>query len=214
MVKNPNLTLSGADLAALLASRICHDVVNPIGAAGNGLELLDEGGMDEDAMSLVRQSTHSAATHLKFARLAFGASGTLESPLDTGEAETAARDLVALGKRTTLNWTGPRVNAPKDRVKLLLNLFLIAQTTIPRGGTIDVGLDAAGDIFAFIIRARGTYVQMPSDFARIYGGVMEDPITSHNVQAYYTALLAEESGMSVEFVVNDGEVVFEVKPAN
>ncbi|QQM30209.1 histidine phosphotransferase [Martelella lutilitoris] len=212
-MKNPNLKLSGADLAALLASRICHDVVNPIGAAGNGLELLDEGGMDEEALHLIRQSTLSATVHLKFARIAFGASGTLQSPLDTGEAETAARELIGLGKRVTLNWTGPRLNAPKDRVKLLLNLFLVAQSTIPRGGTIDVGLDSAGDIFAFIIRARGPYVQMPTDFARIYGGVMEDPITSHNVQPYYTALLAEESGMSVEFVVNEGEVVFEAKPA-
>ncbi|TCT45073.1 histidine phosphotransferase family protein [Martelella mediterranea] len=212
MEKNPNLTLSAADLSALLASRICHDVVNPIGASSNGLELLDEGGMDEDALNLIRQSTLSAATHLKFARLAFGASGTLDTPLDTGEAETAVRDLIGLGKRITLNWVGPRISAPKDRVKLLLNLVLIAQSSIPRGGTIDVGLDAAGDIFAFIVRARGNYIQFPTDFSRIYGGVMDDPITSHNVQAYYTALMAEEADMNVEFVVNDGEVVFEAKP--
>lgn len=212
MEKNPNLTLSASELATLLASRICHDVVNPIGAAANGLELLDEGGMDEDALNLIRQSTHSAATHLKFARLAFGASGTLSSPLDTGEAEVAVSDLVGLGKRITLNWAGPRVSAPKGRVKLLLNLFLIAQTTIPRGGTIDIGLDSAGDIFAFIIRARGNYIQVPADFARIYSGVMDDPITSHNVQAYYAALLAEESQMAVEFVVGENEVVFEAKP--
>nr|WP_272213848.1 histidine phosphotransferase family protein [Marinicella sp. W31]MDC2879799.1 histidine phosphotransferase family protein [Marinicella sp. W31] len=211
-MKNPNLTLSGADLAALLASRICHDVVNPIGAAGNGLELLDAGGMDDEALNLVRQSVLSATVHLKFARIAFGASGTLDTPLDTGEAEIAAQDLIGLNKRLTLNWTGPRVNAPKGRVKLLLNLFLVAQSTVPRGGTIDVGLDAAGDIFAFIIRTRGPYVQLPADFSRIYGGVMEDPITSHNVQPYFTALLAEETGMSVEFVVNEGEVVFEAKP--
>ncbi|TPW30897.1 histidine phosphotransferase [Martelella alba] len=213
MARNPNLTLSGPDLAALLASRICHDVVNPIGAAGNGLELLDEGGMDEEALSLIRQSTHSAATHLKFARLAFGASGTIAAPLDTGEAERAACDLVALNKRLVIEWTGPHANADKDRVKLILNLLLVAMATIPRGGTIEVTLQSVDAPFHFSIRARGGHIQPPSEFARIHSGVMDQPVTSHNVQPYYTALLAELTGTDIRFTLNEGEVLFEGKTA-
>ncbi len=77
MAKNPNLTLTGHDLAALLCSRVCHDIISPVGAINNGLELLDEGGADADAMDLIRTSALNASVRLKFARLAFGASGSV-----------------------------------------------------------------------------------------------------------------------------------------
>ena len=70
MAKNPNLTLGGSDLAALLCSRVCHDVISPVGAINNGLELLDEGGSDADALDLIRTSALNASVRLKLARLA------------------------------------------------------------------------------------------------------------------------------------------------
>ena len=87
MAKNPNLTLSGSDLAALLCSRVCHDVISPVGAINNGLELLDEGGSDAEALDLIRTSALNASVRLKLARLAFGASGSVGASIDTGEAE-------------------------------------------------------------------------------------------------------------------------------
>jgi len=77
MSRNPNLTLAGPDLAALLCSRVCHDIISPVGAINNGLELLDEGGADVEAMDLIRSSALNASVRLKFARLAFGASGSI-----------------------------------------------------------------------------------------------------------------------------------------
>ena len=82
MAKNPNLTLSGADLAALLCSRVCHDVISPVGAINNGLELLDEGGADADALDLIRTSALNASVRLKLARLAFGASGSVGASIE------------------------------------------------------------------------------------------------------------------------------------
>ncbi|RUV56051.1 histidine phosphotransferase, partial [Mesorhizobium sp. M5C.F.Ca.IN.020.29.1.1] len=69
-------TVSAPDLAALLCSRVCHDIISPVGAINNGLELLDEGGADEDAMKLIRQSARNASARLQFARIAFGAAGS------------------------------------------------------------------------------------------------------------------------------------------
>ncbi len=121
MAKNPNLTLSGVDLAALLCSRVCHDVISPVGAINNGLELLDEGGADADAMDLIRTSALNASVRLKFARLAFGASGSVGASIDTGEAEKAAKDFAAAEKKTEVTWSGPRAIVAKNRVKLLMN---------------------------------------------------------------------------------------------
>ncbi len=141
MAKNPNLTLSGPDLAALLCSRVCHDVISPVGAINNGLELLDEGGADADAMDLIRTSALNASVRLKFARLAFGASGSVGASIDTGEAEKAAKDFAAAEKKTEVTWSGPRAIVAKNRVKLLMNLFLLAYGSIPRGGQVDVVLE-------------------------------------------------------------------------
>ena len=107
MGKNPNLTLTGPDLAALLCSRVCHDIISPVGAINNGLELLDEGGADADAMDLIRTSALNASVRLKFARLAFGASGSVGASIDTGEAEKAAKDFASVEKKTEVTWTGP-----------------------------------------------------------------------------------------------------------
>ena len=141
MSKNHNLTLAGNDLAALLCSRVCHDIISPVGAINNGLELLDEGGADADAMDLIRTSALNASVRLKFARLAFGASGSVGASIDTGEAEKAVIDYVSADKKTEVRWSGPRAIIPKNQVKLLLNLFLVAYGAIPRGGEIDVTLE-------------------------------------------------------------------------
>ena len=88
-------TLSAPDLAALLCSRVCHDIISPVGAINNGLELLDEGGADEDAMNLIRQSAKNASARLQFARIAFGAAGSAGMQIDTGDAEAVTTAFLA-----------------------------------------------------------------------------------------------------------------------
>src|ERR1700712_5356401 len=122
MSRNPNLTLTGPDLAALLCSRVCHDIISPVGAINNGLELLDEGGADEDAMKLIRASARNASARLQFARIAFGAAGSAGMLIDTGDAEAVATAFL-LNEKPELVWNGPRALLPKNKVKLLLNLI-------------------------------------------------------------------------------------------
>ncbi|WP_046116462.1 histidine phosphotransferase ChpT [Ensifer aridi] len=208
MAKNPNLTLTGPDLAALLCSRVCHDIISPVGAINNGLELLDEGGADADAMDLIRTSALNASVRLKFARLAFGASGSVGASIDTGEAEKAAKDFAAAERKTEVNWSGPRAIIAKNRVKLLLNLFLIAYGAIPRGGSIDVTLENPEFDATFTLVAKGRMMRVPPKLVELISGTPEEAIDAHSIQPYYTVLLAEEAGMTIDVVSNGEEIVF------
>lgn len=208
MSRNPNLTLDGADLAALLCSRVCHDVISPVGAINNGLELLDESGNDADAMDLIRTSALNASVRLKFARLAFGASGSVGASIDTGEAEKAAKDFAAAEKKTEVIWNGPRAIIPKNRVKLLLNLFLVAYGSIPRGGSVEVTLENPEFDAKFTIVAKGRMMRVPPKFIEINSGTVEEAIDAHSIQPYYTVLLADESKMSVVHAVTPEEITY------
>ncbi|WP_026616419.1 histidine phosphotransferase ChpT [Ensifer aridi] len=208
MAKNPNLTLTGPDLAALLCSRVCHDIISPVGAINNGLELLDEGSADADAMDLIRTSALNASVRLKFARLAFGASGSVGASIDTGEAEKAAKDFAAAERKTEINWSGPRAIIAKNRVKLLLNLFLIAYGAIPRGGSIDVTLENPEFDATFTLVAKGRMMRVPPKLVELISGTPEEAIDAHSIQPYYTVLLAEEAGMTIDVVSNGEEIVF------
>jgi histidine phosphotransferase ChpT len=208
MAKNPNLTLGAADLAALLCSRVCHDVISPVGAINNGLELLDEGGSDADALDLIRTSALNASVRLKLARLAFGASGSVGASIDTGEAEKAAREFAAAEKKTEIEWNGPRAIIPKNQVKLLLNLFLVAYASIPRGGNIVVTLENPEFDPKFTITAKGRMMRLPPKFMEINSGQVEEAIDAHAVQPYYTVMLADEAGMTLAAAQNPEEMIF------
>ncbi|TCR91844.1 histidine phosphotransferase family protein [Rhizobium sp. BK376] len=214
MSKNPNLTLAGPDLAALLCSRVCHDVISPVGAINNGLELLDEGGADADAMDLIRTSALNASVRLKFARLAFGASGSVGASIDTGEAERAAKDFAAAEKKTEVVWIGQRAIIAKNRVKLLLNLFLVAYGSIPRGGTIEVTMENPEFDATFKIVARGRLMRLPPKFVEICSGTVEEAIDAHSIQPYYTVLLAEESGMELTYNATAEELIYTATVSN
>src|SRR5271166_4027903 len=139
------LALESLDLAALLCSRVCHDVISPVGAIVNGLEVLEEDkdeGMREFAMELIRKSARTASARLQFCRLAFGAAGSASAQIDLGDAQAMARGHIEDGK-VSITWNLPRILLPKNRVKLLLNMLIIAQQTIPRGGTLTI--DPIGD---------------------------------------------------------------------
>ena len=132
--------LDALDLAALLCSRVCHDVINPVGAIVNGLEVLedeDDASMKAFALDLIKKSSRTASARLQFARIAFGAAGSAGASIDLGDAENVARGFIQDDK-VTLSWSAPRLFMPKNKVKLLLNLLVVAGSTIPRGGSIAV----------------------------------------------------------------------------
>ena len=122
------VTLEALDLAALLCSRVCHDLISPVGAVVNGIEVMEDDADEQTkvfAIELIKKSATTASARLQFCRLAFGAAGSAGAAIDTGDAERVARGMMEDDK-TKLNWNLPRVLLPKNRVKLLLNLLVLA----------------------------------------------------------------------------------------
>ena len=159
------VSLDSLDLAALLCSRVCHDVISPVGAIVNGLEVMEEEGGDESmkefALDLIRKSARQASARLQFARIAFGAAGSAGASIDLGDAEGVAKGFFS-DERTQLTWNAQRMLLPKNRVKLLLNLVVIAAQGIPRGGTIDVTVEGDEQASRFVIKAQGKAARIPT----------------------------------------------------
>src|SRR5882724_6742945 len=163
------------ELAALLCSRVCHDLISPVGAIVNGLEVLDDNPKPEDrefALDLIRKSAKTASARLQFCRLAFGAAGSAGAQIDLGDAQTMGRAFIEDGK-IKLAWNLPRVLLPKNRVKLLLNMLIIAGQTIPRGGTLTVDPIGEGDGMGFRIVAAGLNARIPHAVQALLEGTSE-----------------------------------------
>ena len=209
------LALEPLDLAALLCSRVCHDVISPVGAIVNGLEVLEEDkdeGMREFAFDLIRKSARAASAKLQFCRLAFGAAGSAGASIDSGDAEKVARGLIA-DDRTQLIWDAPRAYMPKNKIKLALNLCLIAYACIPRGGTMNVTITGEGDELRLSITVKGPNLKLASHVVNLLEGVSESgSVDAHGIQPYFTGLVARECGMAVEVVATSEEVVLKAAP--
>jgi len=185
------------ELAALLCSRVCHDLISPVGAIVNGLEVLDEDKGEETkvfALDLIKKSAQQASAKLQFCRLAFGAAGSAGAQIDLGDAEKVARGLLGDDK-TTIVWNLPRELLPKNRVKLLLNMLLIAVGTIPRGGTLTVG--AAEDGRGFNIAASGLNARLAEATSGLLVGSPAHPVDAHSIQPLYTGILARDCGLAI-----------------
>ncbi len=187
------------ELAALLSSRVCHDLISPVGAIVNGLEVLDDNPKPEDrefALDLIRKSAKTASARLQFCRLAFGAAGSADAQIDLGDAQNMARGHIEDAK-TSISWNLPRVLLPKNRVKLLLNMMVIAQQTIPRGGVLTVNPIGDGETMSFRVMAAGLNARLPQNIADILSGAHTGVVDAHAVQPYYTRLLAQACGLNV-----------------
>jgi histidine phosphotransferase ChpT len=196
------------ELAALLCSRVCHDLISPVGAIVNGLEVLDDNPKPDDrefALDLIRKSAKTASARLQFCRLAFGAAGSAGAQIDLGDAQSMAKGHFEDGK-ITIAWNLPRLLLPKNRVKLVLNLLVIAQQMIPRGGVLTVDPLGEGEAMGFQITAAGLNARISQNVADLLASGPTGTVDAHAVQPYYTRLLAEACGINVSLAV-DGEKV-------
>lgn len=202
--------LSGSDLAALLCSRVCHDLISPVGAINNGLEVLAEDSgqdMKDFANELIAKSAKQASAKLMFCRIAFGAAGSAGVEIDTGDAEAVARGFME-SEKAELEWKLPRILLAKNRVKLVLNMLMIAIASVPRGGTVTVEMNGEGDDQSFTIRSSGKKARIPNHAADLLAGKGEDGrIDAHAIQPYYTGLLARDEGLTVAIDMDGDDVV-------
>jgi histidine phosphotransferase ChpT len=199
------IAIGALDLAALLCSRVCHDLISPVGAIINGLEVMEEDKDEETktfALDLIKKSANQASAKLQFCRLAFGAAGSAGAQIELGDAEKVARGLLEDGK-ITLIWNLPRELVAKNRVKLLLNMLLVAGGAIPRGGTLRA--EATGDGYQVI--ARGLNARLAPAMVDLLAGNPAETVNAHAIQPIYTGILARDCGLAVSAKLEGDAVV-------
>jgi histidine phosphotransferase ChpT len=201
------------ELAALISSKICHDLIGPVGNINNGLEILDE---EDDvqsrnyALDVIRNVTETASARLQFARFAFGATDSAGAKIDLGTAEELSRGLIGNGKHK-LAWRGLKGQIAKDKAKLLLNLVAVSPTAIPRGGDIVVEIAGTLAVPSFIVRCHGPNARPPQYLGDFVNGPAPQ-INAMTIQAYYTVRLAAASRMRLAVVRDDADVLLTAKP--
>jgi histidine phosphotransferase ChpT len=194
--------MNAVDLASLLCSRLCHDLMSPVGAFNNGIELLaDETDpeMREKCLELLADSARASANKLKFFRLAFGAAGGFGEEIDTHEAEAALEGLFGPERRIELGWVVADDKLPKVAVKVLLNLALIAGDALVRGGRLDVGAERRSGKVELAVRAEGPRILLdPALRDTLANGVNGVAVEARAAGAWLAHNLVAEAGGSIQ----------------
>jgi histidine phosphotransferase ChpT len=213
------IELKATDLAAMLCSRVCHDLINPVGAIGNGLEVLSDPSqvaMQEGAQELIANSAKHARAKLEFARLAYGASSTAGTDFDTRECERVAKLLFEIEK-AELDWKVPLILLPKHKAKLLMNMLLIAAMSVPRGGLVTVSIEGAAGQEKFVFSAKSDPEKrqktlMPAGAEGLLSGAPEGGVDARGIQPFYTGILARMTDMDLKIWIDADVFNFTATP--
>lgn len=213
------IELKATDLAAMLCSRVCHDLINPVGAIGNGLEVLadpTQAAMAEGAQELIVNATKQARAKLEFARLAYGASSTAGTDFSMRECERVAKLYFEIEK-AELDWQVPLVMLPKHKAKLLMNMLLIAAMAVPRGGKVTVSFEGGEGMEKFIMRStsdpeKRQKTLMPSGAEGLLSGAPEGGVDARGIQPFYTGILARMTDMELKIGIENDVFEFTATP--
>ena len=201
--------MNDLEFSAFLVSRVCHDLVSPLGAVVNGLEVLEDerdSAMRADALKVVPSSATQALARLQFLRIAFGAAGSAGAELDLGEVSRLAAGLLS-GSKVVLQWETPSVNWPKDWAKLVMNAMIIAADCLPRGGTVRIETSTDPAVFSFKIVAAGQGARIVADVERaLRGEAADEPYDARGVQPYLTHRLAKKLNAGLTMTASEGRV--------
>lgn len=214
------IELKANDLAAMLCSKVCHDLINPVGAVNNGLETLkdpEQAAMAEFAQEMIANAAKQAQAKLEFARLAYGASSTAGTDFDTRECERVAQILFAIEK-ADLEWNIEPILMPKNKAKLLMNMLLIGVSAVPRGGVVRV--EISGDngnesllVTAFSNPDERQKTLMPMGVEELLMGNPKGGVDARGIQPFYTGLLARLTNMDIEVKLEESQFTFSAIPA-
>jgi len=203
--------MNPVDLASLLCSRLCHDLMSPVGALNNGIELLaDETDPDmrEKCLELLADSARASANKLKFFRLAFGAAGGFGDSVDTHEAQAALEGLFGAERRIEVGWVVADGKLPKGAVKLLLNLALLAGDALVRGGRLDVGAESGDGEIELAVRAEGPRILLdPALRETLEKGATGNTVEPRAAGAWLAHSLAAEAGGSIQLSEPSSDVL-------
>ncbi|GGE45191.1 histidine phosphotransferase [Marinicauda pacifica] len=202
--------ISASDLAALLAARLCHDLVSPISALGAALSVLDDEraeDMRDDAIELLRTGANQARAKLEFCRLAFGAGGSKPAVIDMSEIRRLADEMFK-DSRPDLVWKTEATGLEKPAARVLMNLIWLAVDALPRGGTVTIEAVAGEGGARLSLVSEGKKVRLEDAYIKAMAGERpEDGFDGRSVQPYYTGLIAREHGGRADVRVEEERAV-------
>ena len=189
------MTISSVEFASLLCSRLCHDLLSPVGALNNGLELLAEEHdpeMRARCIDLLGESARASANKLKFFRLAFGAAGGFGETVDTREVRAAIEGLFGDNKRVQVGWLVEEPVLAKSAIKVLLNLALIAGDALVRGGQLDIGAETRDDgAVEIVVRAAGPRIILDAELRQALLGETGDGQMTPRAASFSRAVFSQ-----------------------
>ena len=204
--------MKAVDLASLLCSRLCHDLMSPVGALNNGIELLadeQDPAMRAQCLELLGDSARATANKLKFFRLAFGAGGGFGELIDANEARVALQGIFGAERRIELGWMVADEKLSKGAMKLLLNLALIAGDALVRGGRLDIGTETTRLGLEIAIRGEGPRVMLDAGLREMLSNGSQEgaEIEPRVAGAWLAQALAREAGGSIQLSEPSPEVL-------
>ena len=204
--------MNSVELASLLCSRLCHDLMSPVGALNNGIELLadeQDPEMRAQCLELLGDSARATANKLKFFRLAFGAGGGFGEAIDANDAKVALQGIFGPERRIELGWMVADEKLSKGAMKLMLNLALIAGDALVRGGRLDVGAETTGAGLEIAIRGEGPRVMLDAGLREMLtrGAPDGGDIEPRAAGAWLAKALAAEAGGTIQLSEPSPEVL-------
>ncbi len=191
----------------ILISKICHDLVSPVGAVNNGIEFLTDMGADglADGLGLIEHSARQASVRLQLFRMCYGAGGS-DSKVSGKMIYETFQNYIA-GTKCTMEWDLmndiPDVDLPAGYMKTLLNMMVFVQEAMPKGGVVSITMVDG----AMHVRGVGETIKpKEGSVEAMNASVSIDDLTPKAIHGYVTRAYGDLFGLAVTCDVTDTHI--------
>lgn len=205
--------LLATDLASLISSRICHDLISPIGALNTAIEVLDDTEskeMHEDALKLIKLAASEASAKLSYLRIALGTNSKSKDVMNLDKLKLITENMFNTEK-FSFNWDMSEIKLEKSIARILLNILMLAIQSIPRGGKITIKIEEKYDKLKLVTSANGIKSRLDKQTEDAFKGTIpSEEIDGRVIQSFFTGVLIDDLNGRIEAFKTDGNVIFNV----
>jgi len=205
--------LLATDLASLISSRICHDLISPIGALNTAIEVLDDTEskeMHEDALKLIKLAASEASAKLSYLRIALGTNSTSKGVMNLDKLKLITENMFNTEK-FSFNWYVSEIKLEKSIARILLNILMLAIQSIPRGGKVTIKIEEKSDKLKLVTSANGIKSRLDKQTEDAFKGILpSEEIDGRVIQSFFTGILIDDLNGRIEAFKTDGNVIFNV----
>ena len=205
--------LLATDLASLISSRICHDLISPIGALNTAIEVLDDTEskeMHEDALKLIKLAASEASAKLSYLRIALGTNSTSKGVMNLDKLKLITENMFNTEK-FSFTWDMSEIKLEKSIARILLNILMLSIQSIPRGGKVTIKIEEKSDKLKLVTSANGIKSRLDKQTEDAFKGILpSEEIDGRVIQSFFTGILIDDLNCRIEAFKTDGNVIFNV----